>query len=505
MIRNFSNLKRQTFDLLVCGGGIYGAWTAYDAALRGLSVALIDQGDWAGGTSSASSKLVHGGLRYLESFDFKLVRKSLTERQMFLQTAAHRIWPLRFGLPLFKHGRIGRVKTFAGLTLYDWLARASGTDMAFRHYDKERFKRLFPFLDAKDLLGGFTYFDAQTDDARLVLELVDGALAHGAVCVNYCQVVDFTETDGRLTGASVQDRVSGESIQIKARQIVNTAGQWSSLLRHELTDYRLTKGVHLLLPPLPTDQALLLTAKSDGRVFFVIPWYGRTLVGTTDDHYDGDLDHVKVEPADRDYLLSEVNRVFTGHHWQADDIVGEYAGLRVLKQSDKTSPSAMSRDWELKEAANGLLSSIGGKLTSARADAEIIVDRVCERLGVKQVGTTFGRPFPWLPNEPFEVWQEQQSNRATELNIDPESGLWLLRRHGNRVDAVFELCRHHPKWTRRINDGVPLIVADLIYCAQNEMVVDRGDLLRRRMPLAILARIDPEALNRHFAEAGIKL
>ena len=184
MKRDFSLLAGRHFDLLVCGGGIYGAWTAYDAALRGLSVAIIEQGDWAAATSSASSKLIHGGLRYLETYDFKLVRKAILERQMLLEMAPHRVWPLRFGVPVYADSRIGTLQLKAGLILYDFLAGFPGPDIAHHHFDRKAFAERFSALDSEGLKGGFTYGDAQTDDARLVLELIAGAMAAGAMCVN---------------------------------------------------------------------------------------------------------------------------------------------------------------------------------------------------------------------------------------------------------------------------------------------------------------------------------
>src|SRR5512145_1102176 len=213
MKRDFSALAGREFDLLVCGGGIYGAWTAYDAALRGLRVAIVDQGDWAGGTSSASSKLIHGGLRYLETYDFKLVRKALKERQMLLKVAPHRVWPLRFGVPVYADSRVGMLMLKAGLTLYDILAGLPGAEMAHRHYSLAKFAERFAFLRDAALKGGFTYGDAQTDDARLVLELIAGATAAGAVCVNYCRVTGINETGGRASGATVQDLVGQGSAQ----------------------------------------------------------------------------------------------------------------------------------------------------------------------------------------------------------------------------------------------------------------------------------------------------
>lgn len=496
MQRHFSLVNGRHFDVLVCGGGIYGAWTAYDTALRGLSVAVVDRGDWACATSSASSKLIHGGLRYLESFDFKLVRKTLAERQMLLEAATHRVWPLHFSIPVYQDSRIGSLRLAIGLTLYDLLAGATTNRQQFHRYSHGDFVKRFPFLNPVGLLAGYTYFDAQTDDARLVLELIAGAQMSGAVCVNYCKVSGLLESNGKLNGAAIQDQITGETGIVYASQIVNTTGQWSSSIQKENPSYRLSKGVHIILPKTVDTEALLLTAKSDGRVFFMIPWYGLTLVGTTDDNYSGDIDQVSVEANDIDYLLTEVNRVVKNVNWDARDVIGQYAGLRVLKQSGKDSPSRISRDWELRVSRNGLLTSVGGKLTSARADAECIVDRLCTNLGLAKTGATFGKPFPWRPEGDYRQWAEQQTVKARELGIDNDSAEWLLRRHGNRVGEVFRLCEKQPDLAGRIMPAVPFIVADLVYCARNEMVVRLEDLLRRRLPLLILSKMTPGELQR---------
>ena len=266
MKRDFAALQNE-FDLLVCGGGIYGAWTAYDAAQRGLKVALVEQGDWAGATSSASSKLIHGGLRYLETYDFKLVKKALAEREHLLRIAPHRVWPLRFGVPVYADSRNGMLKLEAGLTLYDLLAGGPDEQMRHRCHDRAHFAEHFPWLDETKLKGGFTYGDAQTDDARLVLELVAGAIAHGAVCVNYAKLVEWNEEGGQVCGATVRDEVGNASVQVHARQCVATSGQWLAADDAGRTWCRLTKGVHLVMPGLGTNEALLLTAKSDGEGF----------------------------------------------------------------------------------------------------------------------------------------------------------------------------------------------------------------------------------------------
>ena len=498
MKRDFAQLAGQHFDVLVCGGGIYGAWTAYDSALRGLKVAIVDQGDWASGTSSASSKLIHGGLRYLESLDFKLVKKALREREMLKKAAPHRVWPLRFGVPVFKDSRLNSIRLKIGLMLYDFLAGTLNSGQVHRHFNRSAFSERFPCLNPDLLTDGFTYSDAQTDDARLVLELIDGALSAGAVCVSYCKVTGFIEDKGRVCGAKIQDRVNGKTAEVFARQIVNTIGQWTAE-----SGCRLTKGVHLILPKALGNEALLLTAKSDGRVFFMIPWYGLTLLGTTDTDYTGDVDQLSVEAEEAEYLLTEANRVLSVN-WTEADIIGCYAGLRVLKQSSKATPSAVSRDWELKVADNGLLTSTGGKITSAREDAAQIVNKLCENLGVNAPCGTSGRPFPWLPDQDYRQWSDATLIKAVALGIDSESARWLIRRHAKRVSMIFQLIEQDAALAKRITPTLPFIVADLVFCVGNEMVVHLDDLLRRRIPLLILAKMTQTEL-RHLAEVTARM
>jgi glycerol-3-phosphate dehydrogenase len=240
-------------------------------------------------------------------------------------------------------------------------------------------------------------------------------------------------------------------------------------------------------------------------VFFMIPWYGLTLLGTTDTNYGGDLDDVSVENEEIAYLLTEANHVLKDTNWTSDDIIGRFAGLRVLKQSFRQSPTDISRDWELMIARNGVLTSVGGKFTSARADAEIIVNKVCSNLGIAKTGTSFGKPFPWRPEGDYRQWQDLQLNKALACGIDHESAKWLLFRHGNRADEVLHLCRKQPDGAARLIPEAPFIVADLIFCARSEMVIHLEDLLRRRMPLLILTRMTSSQLKRLAVLAGKEL
>ncbi len=501
MKRDFSLLSNHKFDLLVCGGGIYGAWTAYDAALRGLSVAIIEQDDWASTTSSSSSKLIHGGLRYLESYDFKLVKKSLIERQMLLKVAPHRVWPLRFGIPVTTNNPINWLRYKLGLMLYDWFADDTNPTMHHHHLNQASFTKHFPALDPSTLKGGFTYADAQTDDARLVLELVSGAMNAGAVALNFSKMTQILETNGQAVGAIINDQLTGSEQEIYAKQIVNATGQWITGTEQGHDWCRMTKGAHLIMPAVLKDEALLLKAKSDGRVFFMIPWYGCTLLGTTDTDYDDSSTRASVNAGDIDYLLAAANG-YLKTNWTESDIIGRFAGVRVLKQSAASEPSAISRDWELKTADNGVHYSIGGKITSARQDSTHIVDAVCSKLGVKTPCATQNTPFPWAPQEGFAGWFSSILQKSIQLGVDAKSATWLIRRHGTRVIEILQNIETNPNLARRIIPSTPFIFADLEFCARTEMVVHLDDLLRRRMPLLILTQLttrDLQQIATHIA------
>ena len=418
---------------------------------------------------------------------------------MLLAMAPHRVWPLRFGVPVYGDSRVGTFQLKAGLAMYDFLAGNPGPDMAHHHFDQKSFAEHFPAIDTAGLKGGFTYGDAQTDDARLVLELIAGATATGAVCMNYCQLTGVVEEGGRVCGAVVQDQLDDASAKISATQIVSTTGQWAAASKPGRDWCRLDKGIHLVMPSVLADEALLLTAKSDGRVFFMIPWYGLTLLGSTDKDYSGDLNHIAVEQQEVAYLLAEANR-YLKTAWTDKDIIGSYAGLRVMKRDDETTLSAVSRDWELKTADNGLHYSIGGKLTSAREDAAFIVDTVCGLLGVDKPCATRNRKFPWTPEREYPAWQADTNAQASRLGIDAESSKWLIRRHGKRAGEVLQMVEHDAGLAERITPALPFVYADLLYCARNEMVVHLNDLLRRRIPLLILAKLDENSL-RSLAEA----
>ena len=492
MRRDFPSLARGPFDLLVIGGGIYGAWTAYDAALRGLRVALVERTDWAAGTSSNSSKLIHGGLRYLERLHFGLVRTSLQERRVLARLAPHRIQPLRFLIPVFRGARVGRLRWKLGLSLYDLLAGDGQPVAPHQALSRDEVAERFPFVRRDAFVGAFGYGDCVTDDARCTLEIVDGALGAGAAAVNGAEATRLLRDGNRVTGVEVKDLETGSSLEVQAAVTVSCSGAWSMDLpsRTFSARARMTKGVHLVLPPLPTDNALLLLAPSDGRVVFLLPWYGRTLLGTTDTPYTGQPDAVRVTSEDVDYLLNAANTYVTPS-WRTSDVLGGFAGIRVMRNQPHLDPSQVTRKWSLDQSAPGLLTPLGGKFSTARADSAKTVDRVMKLVG-RQAGArpTAERPFPWAPAGNFVAWLEQAVERGVAVGLDADTALTSALRFGSRLDGVHERVRKRPNLAARLHPELPFSRAEVEHAVEHEMARSLDDVLRRRIPLTILARPD---------------
>ncbi len=497
MRREPARLGERVFDLLVVGGGIYGAWIAYDASLRGLSVAIVERDDWGSGTSSASSKLIHGGLRYLEHGHLGLVAKALRERARLLRLGPHRIWPLRFLMPVYDDSRVGRAALMAGLTLYDWLSGHHPGLAGHHHLSVDDLTVGASWMDPAGLRGGFLYSDAGTDDARFTLELIAGAVALGAVAVNHVPATALVRSaDGRVVGAQVSERMGGTDYEVRARCTIVAAGPWAGRLAGcDPGPLRLSKGVHLVLPPLPgpRDRAVLLTAVSDRRVFFLIPWYGATLVGTTDQEVHGDPDRVRVEEADIDYLLGETVRRCPGLGWTRADIRGSFVGVRTLQAGTAASVGAATREWTLVEPTNGLLVPVGGKLTSARIEAARTVDRCLAVLGiVGRPSLTGQHRLPWAPAQPWESWFAAQITRGTALGLDAITSVTAVRRHGIQVELLWADLQEHPESCARIDVRYPFCLSELQHAIRHEMAVVPQDVLRRRVPLQVMGGVSEE-------------
>ncbi len=412
MRRDLDALEAEAFDLLVIGGGVTGAGAALDAALRGLRVALIDKGDFASGTSSVSSKLIHGGLRYLEHGDFFLVYEALHERRRLLRNAPHLVRPLRFVLPFYAGGRVPPWKQRLGLLLYDLLAGRSGIRRS-RGYPRERLKRDFPGLQRSGLQGGAEFYDAQMDDARLCVEVVRTAALNGAVAANYIEAVAFEKEAGLARGVRALDRLGGREVRIRARQTLNAAGPWGDAVRRLAGDdagpsLRPTKGVHVLAPGRGLTAAFLLLHPAAGRVFFVIPWLGKTLIGTTDTVCDDAPDRIRAAPADIDYLLQGHNHYFNPP-LSPSDLLSSFVGLRPLVRTRPGEPSALSREFALSASPSGLLSVSGGKYTTYRRMAEVAIDAVVRRLGLRRRCRT----------RAISVWTGRRGSRGNSTSRRP--------------------------------------------------------------------------------------
>ena len=511
MIRDFNQLRGGPFDVLVIGGGVYGAWTALDAALRGLKVALVDKGDFACGTSSASTKLIHGGLRYLEQLRLDLVRTSLEERRELTRIAPHRILPMRFLIPMYEDDRVGPLKLRTGLWLYDLMAgrgqpvaphtRVSLSDAAAR----------YGFLEQRRISGGFTYGDCQTDDFRLVLDVLDGAQQVGAAVVNYAKAISLRATAREVSGAVVQDLVTGATVEIAAAVVVNAAGPWVPWVSdtQRLSKLiRFSKGVHLVLPPLPTREALLLMSRADQRIVFVVPWYGKSLLGTTDSAFDDHPDRVAAAAADIDYLLAVANRHLQGVGWDRDAVIGAFAGLRALRADAHSALSQVSREWSLIAPKRGLLVSIGGKYTTARLDAARMVERCLERLKRPVADgspPTTGYTLPSTPRADFAQWRRHALAQAMKTGLDKSTAEALLGRYGIWTEKIVAAVAASPELAGRVVPDLPFCWAEVLYSLRHEMVVHLEDLLRRRLPLTILHRPDPAIARRAADMAAAEL
>ncbi|MEK7833389.1 MAG: glycerol-3-phosphate dehydrogenase/oxidase, partial [Acidobacteriota bacterium] len=387
--------KREVFDVLIIGGGITGAGLALDAAVRGLKVALVEKRDFAAGTSSRSTKLIHGGLRYLEQFDFALVREALLERAILTRIAPHLTEAYPFVIPIYSDRRRNYdhpLKMRVGLFLYDLLA--GGHNFAkHRRLSREEALNLAPQLDPKGLKGAFLYYDARTNDARLVIEVVKAANEHNAAIANYAKVESFLrDAEGKITGARVLDEVSGEQIALRAGVTINATGVWmeetirldghnSNGLSKKL---RPAKGIHLTVAAdrLRVGAAWLIPSLTGHRFYFVVPWEGRVNIGTTDTDYEGGKDSPHVEPEEVIEILNAVNSYFPGANLDHGDVISAWAGLRPLITDAKAkNTSVVSRKEEVIETADGLISIGGGKLTTYRLMAEQGIDLALKRLG----------------------------------------------------------------------------------------------------------------------------
>ncbi len=458
MVRDPGRLARQNFDLLVIGGGIVGAGIAWDAALRGISCALVEQGDFAGGTSSKTTKLIHGGIRYLEQLEFKLVHQSIRERKLLLQQAPQLVKPLPFLIPVKGKWPRPWPLVVLGVTLYDWLA-GKGAVQRHRFLRVSEVRETDPLLSEADIHRAAVYYDAQMDDVGLVLEVIRAASWAGAVVVNHCSVTRFLMENGRVHGAEVEDRITGERRSVQAAVVVNATGPWADRIRQLANPnvrpiVRMSKGIHLVYPDLGLKQALLLSAPQDGRIFFLIPWRGLTLIGTTDTDFEGDPAEARATQADVRYLIDETHRALPSLRLESGKILSTFAGVRPLVAEEKKDPWAVSRSHLIHEDSNGLISIVGGKFTTFRAMAEEVVNRLVHR-------------WPERRLKPCETAKAPLGSSSLRERSERISS-WT------RADARLgePLCPHHP-----------FLKADVRYAVEEEMAITLRDLLWRRFQI----------------------
>ena len=511
--RALDRLGREHFDVLVVGGGVTGCGVALDATTRGLKTALVEARDFASGTSSKSSKLVHGGLRYLQQHDYLLVYEALHERQRLLRNAPHLVHPLPFLIPLFgKDGVVARsvAKAYSSaLWLYDV---TGGVRIGHKHRrisPKEALEH-FPVLRTDRLVASFLYWDAQADDARLTLALARTAAANGAVVANYCPVSALTEDQGRVTGARLAD-----GTLVRANTVVNAGGVWTAELGrlapsgHDNISIRPAKGIHITVraEKLPCDFAAVLTVPGDRRSIFVVPWAadeapgpagpGRyTYIGTTDTDYDGPLDDPLCTPEDIEYLLGAVN-TWTSADLTPDDITGTWAGLRPLISDARSARTAdLSRRHRVAVSGEGLVTVTGGKLTTYRQMAADTVDAVLgappRRLRAvarrRQVPRSRTARFTLIGGDRRGQPPVEAAATARRFAIRDSVFAHLAGRHGSETGEVLELCAGRPELAQLLHPSLPYLEAEVVWAARQEMAESVTDVLARRTRALILDR-----------------
>lgn len=486
MRRCLDALTDRPFDLIVLGGGSSGAGVALDATLRGLRVALLERGDFASGTSSISSKLVHGGLRYLEHGDLHLVHEALHERRRLLSNAPHLVWPLRFVIPFHAGDRVPGWKWRAGLTLYDLLA-GRGNLRRSRSLPHDRLCRDFPGLRRDGLRGGAEYADAGMDDARLCLAIIRTAAEHGAVVANHVAAIALERTGDQVCGVHAVDRLSGRELRLRGAVIVNATGPWGDAVRRlagETAGTLLapTKGVHLVAPGRGLAAAFLLLHPRDGRVFFVLPWLDKTLIGTTDTDCHEPPDALTITDEEVAYLLEGHNHHFTPP-LQRGELLGSFAGVRPLARVRPGEPSARSREHRIVEGPSGLISVVGGKWTTYRPIAEEITDVVLRRLNRRRRCRTHTCRLDGAPREPWAEWRSAAIASLHSDGLAAEAARHLVDRYGQRAFEVAAYARRDPALAQPLVAGEPDLRGEFAYQRDHEMACTADDHLLRRTHL----------------------
>ncbi|HET7521972.1 MAG TPA: FAD-dependent oxidoreductase [Bacillales bacterium] len=501
MAHSFSTIQRSVvlnqlavdgLDLLVIGGGITGAGTALDAQVRGMKTGLIEMQDFASGTSSRSTKLVHGGLRYLKQLDVKVVSEVGKERAIVYENAPHVTTPLWMLLPLFQGGTFGRLTTAMGLTVYDRLAGVKRHER--RHMlNKKQTLEKEPLLRKDKLKGSGYYVEYRTDDARLTLEVMKEAVYRGVKAVNYVKAEEFLYENGNVAGVRAIDQITGEVRDIRAKKVINAAGPWVDELREKDRSKKgkqlhLTKGVHITIDGrrFPLSQAVYFDTP-DGRMVFAIPREGKTYIGTTDTHYAGDITHPRMTTEDRDYLLRAVNDMFPDVDLKPVDVESSWAGVRPLIHEEGKDPSEISRKDEIFRSDSGLITIAGGKLTGYRKMAERVVDltarelereggrsySACKTAHIRLSGGGVGG------SEQFPNFVGEKIREGTTIGLTSDEAEKLASRYGANVDRLFAIIRTAGEEAQHYGLS-KAVFAMIVYAIEEEMAATPSDFFIRR-------------------------
>ena len=499
------SLSDRTVDLLVVGGGIIGAGIARDAALRGLSVAIVEQADFGSGTTSRPTRLIHGGLRYLELFDFALVRSDMREREILLRIASHLVFPLAFLLPLYRPTFIYQLKLRVGMQLYDALSLDKSLPRR-QHLDRAGTLAAEPTLEPDGLTGAWRFYDAQVPLVeRLVIDNLVDAADHGAVMLNHARLLDFLREGDRIVGARVRDTRADRTLEIRARFTVVATGPWldrtiATLRQRSDPLLRLTKGVHLVTRG-AVKQAHVLFAKSDGRLFFVVPWRDATIVGTTDTDYDGDPGEVAASEEDVRYLQEEARRAFPSAPF--DEIYFTWAGVRALVREEGVSEGEVSRkhalfDHAKREGLEGVLSVVGGKITAYRAIAEEVVDAASRKLSRFTPSRTADEPLPGARRVDLAAL-------PGDVPLEAATRAHLASIYGSRARQVLDLARADPSVVSPLCPHHHGIEAEVVHAVQSEWAQSLGDVLLRRNALGLAECQALDCLERVADRMGVVL
>ena len=511
-------MQADPFDVLVIGGGVTGAGVALDAASRGYSVALVERDDFARGTSSRSSKMIHGGLRYLENFDLGLVREALLERQLMVQLAPHLVYPTPFLVPTLGDDRRD-IPLGIGLNMYDLMATSrigQGRRSRAEHQHEDNYwapdrhrtisgeeaAELIPALAPSEPNSAYLFYDCQTDDVRLVLTILGEAERFGAVLLNGAEVTELIDDGGRAVGASLREAESGDEFEVRAANIVNATGVWADRIRpgellseEEIPRIKPSRGTHVTLSTEDLDigTAACIVPAGEGRRIFALPWYGRTLVGTTDNDYDGDIDTVPAGEDDIEYLLDAVNAYFE-LKLTPSDLTGAYAGVRpLISTGDPKKSVDISRKAELYETSSGMLTITGGKLTTWRRMAQHVVDRIVVRDDREAECRTDDIPLG-MP--------ARDEDLDTPLELSEAAREQLKFRYGHASRRVLDLAEERSELAEPIVEGRPDLMAEVVLACRAEQARSVADVLLRRTRLGILAapQLDSADSVRHVAE-----